>query len=92
MLEVGLALVLAVLSVGFIAGAILLALFLFGPFGSEDSGGRVLILAGVAFAVYILKYPWIALLKYYRYEAHTLRPIKDEKTAARPDGREKNEG
>lgn len=35
---------------------------------------------------------WRPFLTYYRYEAQTLRPIKDEKTAARPEGREKNEG
>ncbi len=35
---------------------------------------------------------WRPFLTYYGYEAHTLRPIKDEKTAARPEGREKHEG
>jgi hypothetical protein len=35
---------------------------------------------------------WRPFLRYYRYEAHTLRPIKDEKTAAPANGREKNEG
>ena len=35
--------------------------------------------AGVALAGYALKFPWSAFLKYYKYEAQTLRPITDEK-------------
>ena len=46
----------------------------------------------LALAFWVLKYPWNALLRYYRYEAHTLRPIKDEKTAVPGNGSDKNEG
>ncbi len=42
--------------------------------------------------VWVLKYPWTALLRYYRYEAHTLRPLKDNETAPPHKARDKNEG
>lgn len=52
----------------------------------------MLILGSIALAVYALKYPWAALLRYYRYEAHTLRPLKENETAPPGDARDKNEG
>jgi hypothetical protein len=35
---------------------------------------------------------WRPFLGYYRYEAHTLRSLADEETAAPAHGRDKNEG
>lgn len=95
MLELGLALGLAVFSVAFLAGVVLLALYHFGPITSSSEGsggGRAIILGSFGLAAYVLKYPWAALLKYYRYEAQTLRPIKDETTAMPRDGGGKHEG
>jgi hypothetical protein len=94
LLEVVLAFGLAVLSVAFIAGVLFVGLLLFGPVvGTEaGGGGRLIFLGSICLSLYALKYPWTALLRYYRYEAHTLRPLKDEKTAAPANGREKNEG
>ena len=35
---------------------------------------------------------WRKLLTYYRYDGHTLRPLKEEKTATSDNGSETNEG
>lgn len=35
---------------------------------------------------------WRPYLTYYRYEVHTLRPLKENETTTPGDGREKNEG
>lgn len=80
LLELGLALGLAVLSVAGLAGAVILGLFIFGPVGSDGGGGRWIILGSLGLAIYILKHPWAALLKYYRYDTQTLRPIKEDET------------
>lgn len=89
MLEVGLALVLVVLSAAFLGVVSLGAVYIFGPAGR---GGGPLLVGCLALAFWVLKYPWNALLQYYRYEAHTLRPTEGEKTAALADGRDKIEG
>ena len=82
MLEVALALILVVLSAGFFLGVVGLAIFALNlvlPAEAGRLGGAIIILVG-ALAAYLLKFPWNVLLKYYRYEAHTLRPIKDDET------------
>ena len=35
---------------------------------------------------------WRKLLTYYRYDGHTVRPLKEEKTATSDNGSETNEG
>ncbi len=94
MLEVLLALGLMVLSAAFLVAVVALVAYLFGPlaWSGGSRGGGMIFVGSLGLGVYALKYPWTALLRYYRYEAHTLRPLKDDKTAARPEGREKNEG
>jgi hypothetical protein len=93
LLEVALALGLAVLSGAFLAGVVFAGLYLFGPVGDGDgTGGRSLLLGSICLAAYVLKYPWTALLNYYRYDVRTLRPLKKNETATPADGRDENEG
>lgn len=87
MLEVVLALLLAVFSGAFLVVCAVLPVYLLTLFGVKG-GRRVgrLGIASLVTGIFLLKYPWNALLRYYRYEAHTLRPIKDETTNDRhPD-------
>ena len=83
LLEVGLALGLVVLSAAFLMVWVAVPIYVLKLLSLK--GGRI----GKAGAVWImlgfflLKYPWNALLKYYRYEAHTLRPIKEDRTHER---------
>jgi hypothetical protein len=93
LLELSLALGLAVLSVAFLVGVVLAGLYLQGPVGDDEgSGGRPFILGSFCLAVYVLKHPWAALLRYYRYDVQTLRPLAESKTEVPGDRREKNEG
>ena len=108
MLEVGLALGLAVLSAGvFLAGlalvlwvlvAVHLTLFRVSPILAY---GIMTIGAGLSVKVAgpVMRLCWKGLaaiwrpfLTYYRYEAHTLRPLKENETVPPGDGRDKNEG
>jgi len=56
------------------------ASFFFAPAGR--AGGPLLV-GSLALAFWVLKYPRTALFRYYRYEAHTLRPIKEDRTHER---------
>ena len=53
-----------------------------GGHGGGRSGGKVEVLSLLG-GIWLLKYPWNALLKYCRYEAHTLRPLADDETKDR---------
>ncbi len=66
------------LSVAMLVGMpILVMYFLDAP----EPGRRTSILAGLALALVILAPIWKALLRYYKYEPHTLKPIlRKEKT------------
>ena len=108
MLEVLLALGLAVVSAGvFLAGLALvlwvmmtvyLALFRVSPilaYGIIGAGAGLSI--KVANPVMSLCWKglaaiWRPFLTFYRYEVHTLRPLKENENATPGDGREKNEG
>ena len=108
MLEVLLALGLAVLSAGvFLAGlalvlwvlmAIYLTLFRVSPilaYGIMTTGaGLSMKVAGPVMRLCWkgLAAIWRPFLTYYRYEAHTLRPLKENETAPPGDARDKNEG
>lgn len=89
MLEVVLALGLVAVSAVVLIAVSAGASYFFAPAGR--AGGPLLV-GSLALAFWVLKYPWTALLRYYRYEAHTLRPLKENETAPPGDAREKNEG
>jgi len=108
MLEGGLALGLVVVSAGvFVAGlafaswmliAVYQALFQVSPilaYGVMTAGAGL----SVKVATPIMSLCWKGLaaiwrpfLAYYRYEAHTLRPLAQTEKTTPGDGREKNEG
>ena len=52
----------------------------------ETHSGGKLEVASFLGGLWLLKYPWGALLKYYRYEAHTLRPLAEGETKDRDAG------
>ncbi len=107
-MEVGLALGLVVLSAGaMLAGlalcvgglmAVYVALFRIEPilaygFMAASTGLTIKFVGPVMGTIWKgLAAVWRPFLTFYGYEAHTLRTIKDEETAARPQGRDKNEG
>jgi hypothetical protein len=87
--EVGLLLLTIVATVVLIGGGILVPLaFTQAVGGSSYFASK----AGAALGFLISAVLWRKLLTYYRYEAQTLRPIKDETTATSGDGGGKNEG
>jgi hypothetical protein len=89
LLELALGFGLVVVSAAFLVGVFMGCAYLLGPAGR--AGGPVMIgVMGAAF--WVLKHPWTALLRYYRYEAHTLRPLKDDETTTLGNGRETDEG
>jgi hypothetical protein len=108
LLELALALGLAVVSAGvFLAGLALvlwvlmtvyMALFRVSPilaYGVMTAGAGL----SVKVATPVMRLCWKGLaaiwrpfLTYYRYEAHTLRPLTKNETTIPGDGREKNEG
>jgi hypothetical protein len=94
LLEVLLALGLVVMSAVFLCAVFAAAKYLLGPLASSGGGrgGGLLMIGILGLGIWALKYPWTELLRYYRYEAHTLRPLKENETAPPDDAREKNEG
>lgn len=100
MLEVLLALVLVALSLSLFGGFVALVSYDFGLWGNGRDDHRdfdaILFKAVVFFslsaAAGVLAFLWGLLLRYYRYDAHTLRPQSENKTTPSGDGREKNEG
>ncbi|MBL9048674.1 MAG: hypothetical protein JNK19_00995 [Tabrizicola sp.] len=89
MLEVVLLLLTVAATVILIGGGILLPLVLTQAAETQSYFASK---AGAAVGFLISGLLWRKLLTYYRYEVHTLRPIKEEKTATPTDGRETNEG
>jgi hypothetical protein len=94
LLELGLALGLVVVSAAFLFGIVAAAVYMLGPLTSSGGsrGGGMMVVGALGFGIALLRYPWAALLRYYRYEAHTLRPLKDNETTTPGNGHEKNEG
>jgi hypothetical protein len=89
LLELALGFGLVAVSAAFLVGVFMGGAYLLGPAGR--AGGPVMIgVMGAAF--WVLKHPWTALLRYYRYEAHTLRPLKEDETTTPGVRRDKNEG
>ena len=100
MLELALAFVMVLLSLGLLGGFVALVSYDFGFWGNGRDVHRdfdavlvkAVVFASLVAAVGLLGYLWALLLKYYRYEAHTLRPLKENETVPPGDGRDKNEG
>lgn len=60
---------------------------------AASAGGTIKFVGPVMGTIWkALSAVWRPFLTYYGYEAHTLRPLRDDKTVAPPEGREKNEG
>ena len=108
LLEVGLALGLAVLSAGVLLAGLALVLWVLIAvyltlFRVSPILAYVIMTSGAGLSVKVagpgmrlcwkgLAAIWRPFLTYYRYEAHTLRPLKENETVPPGDGRDKNEG
>jgi len=76
--EVGLLFLTVVATVLLIGGGIFVPLLLTQAAGSSSS--YFASKAGAAMGFLVSALLWRKLLNYYRYEAHTLRPIKEDET------------
>jgi len=76
--EVGLLFLTVVATVLLIGGGIFVPLLLTQAAGSSSSYFAPK--AGAAMGFLVSALLWRKLLNYYRYEAHTLRPIKEDET------------
>ncbi|WP_395543797.1 hypothetical protein [Neotabrizicola sp. sgz301269] len=75
--EVGLLFLTVIATVLLIGGGIFLPLLLTQATGSSSYFASK---AGAAMGFVVSALLWRKLLSYYRYEAHTLRPIKEDET------------
>jgi hypothetical protein len=99
LVEVALALVMVALSLGLVFGFVALMSYDFGLWGNGRDNHRdfdallvrAVVFASLVSAACVLAYLWGVLLKHYRYDARTLRPIKDEMTAVPEHGSDKSE-
>jgi hypothetical protein len=98
LLELVLVLVLVALSLGLMAGFGALVSYEFGLWGDgrashgADSLVRAFVFAALVCAAAVLSYLWASLLKYYRYDTHTLRPLPNNNTTTPGEGHENKEG
>ncbi|MDZ4311315.1 MAG: hypothetical protein U1A24_12275 [Cypionkella sp.] len=69
---------LLVFSIGLLAADFYVWAFIVAPWVLQFVGASVLVAcSGVLFAVsmWVLRRVWLFVLNYYKYEAHTLRPV-----------------